>query len=946
MSNVSSPTTKMLNDRNNDVLKEFMVLSPVKIFDYNSPSRHLVRASPRTTTNANVGRSDSCYSTENSVSPTQTKKYEDKFTDITTQLTNLLESLGEIYQKIGYSRSEVHMREKTVFRGLSSCLHKFYTEATAEMEELATNNESDEDILNKILDILGDPSGLETVPDLFVRNAIVVPKYKSVPQSPKKPLTLLSKKNLLNTAKRYVYERYCPKLVGLLKRTESLQRLVTCVDGFQIPSREDKQIGSIVSKIPSLVDASKLLKEIKEQLGQSQINFDDTDRVTKFIKDRKDVLLCRAEFQVLHDEEISKIDRCTELYREEYESRLNKVKEVTTKLRSLTNDLGVRLEDEIDEESSRFLAFIEPLLTQQMSQDSDKPLQIGKVRLETLNKILEHYTKLHRTRTEQIGQLWQQCSSLWGTLDVTEMYRQQFMADNMGFTKKVLGNLESELKRLEALKKERIKELIKARWAKVNELWETMQVSQESRGKFIEKFNSLLGQPENTTDDESILKLCDDELESLNERLKLYTPILKMIEEYKSLKEDEQFLEVSSKDSSRLLSRNSHKILLKEENIRKRLSRYLPSLIKNLKAKLLEAEGVLDSPIMLDGEDLLSVLSREEEQFSLRYPRSRLTTMGARQQRSRSDRVGSFGSRGITRRKNFGDKVAKPTTSRATARLASEISTRKDGIKCHSVQNTPRRGVGTGDSARMSSQINISRQALSLPRPLRRPIISSSISRSACSINRSTRLVPPTDISRNLYRSLHATETAGAVTAEHLQSSTLGETSKRQRILAPLTSKDNRENTLGQATASRTLSPLNLNCLNKPSGFRHLDRGRSKIPSLTAPSNVFTKIHGEDEKENARPLVVTDKLTVGNNEVSHINENEIPKGKKLETLQPDAKVNIKPGRNTFVAVRTMVHEPDRSIYRLMVSPDGKFRLGIEQRGLPEDSFDDTSILEE
>ena len=949
MNHGASPTTKIPNEKNNDALKEFMVLSPVKIFDYNSPSRYLASASPRTTTNSNIGRTDSRLSTENPVSPTQTKKYEDKFTDITTQLSNLLESLSEIYQKIGYSRSETHIREKTIFRGLSSCLRKFHTEATAEMEELATNNEIDEDILNKILNILGDPSGLETVPDLFVRNAIVIPKYKTVPQSPKKPLTLLSKKNLLDTAKRYVYERYCPKLVGLLKRAERLQRLVACVDGFQIPSKEDdEQLGCIVSKIPSLADASNLLKEIKEQLGQTQDNLDDTDRVTKFIRDRKDLLLHRAEFQLLHDEGISKIDRCAELYRVEYESRLNKVKEVTTKLRGLTTDLGVRLEDEMDEENSKFLAFIESSLTQQINRDSDTPLKIGKSRLETLDKILEHYTRLHRTRTEQIGQLWQQCSSLWNTLDVTEMFRQQFMADNMGFTKKVLSNLENELKRLEALKKERIKELIKTRWAKVNELWATMQVSQESRGKFVEKFNFLLEQSENTTDDEAILKLCDDELENLNEKLRLYTPILNMIKEYKSLKEDEKFLEASSKDSSRLLSRNSHKILLKEENIRKRLSRYLPSLLKNLKAKLLEAEGVLDNPIQLDGEDLLTVISREEEQLSLRYPRSRLTAMGATQNKSRSDRGGGLGGRSTTRRKNFENKVVKPTTSRATTRLAFEVTTRQNGIKYHSVQNTPHRKVGTGDSTRMSSQINISRQALSLPRPLKRPIISSPISQSARSMNRSTRLVPPTDISRNLYRSLHTTETAGTVTTDHLHTGTSGETSRKQRIFGLLDSRDNRENSLGQTTASRTLSPLNLNRLNKPSGFIHLDRGRSKIPSLIAPSNIFTKKIGEEEKENAKPLVATDKLTEGNNGVSPVNENksEIPKGKGFEISQPDTKVSIKSIRTMPVSVRTMAHEPDRSIYRLMVSPDGKFRLGIEQRGLPEDSFDDTSILEE
>ena len=46
---------------------------------------------------------------------------------------------------------------------------------------------------------------------------------------------------------------------------------------------------------------------------------------------------------------------------------------------------------------------------------------------------------------------------------------------------------------------------------------------------------------------------------------------------------DQQFLIESSKDSSRLLSKNSCKILLNEEKIRKRINKTLPKLIDNLK---------------------------------------------------------------------------------------------------------------------------------------------------------------------------------------------------------------------------------------------------------------------------------------------------------------------------------------------------------------------------
>ena len=56
-----------------------------------------------------------------------------------------------------------------------------------------------------------------------------------------------------------------------------------------------------------------------------------------------------------------------------------------------------------------------------------------------------------------------------------------------------------------------------------------------------------------------------------------------MYEELQELLKDQQFLIESSKDSSRLLSKNSCKILLNEEKIRKRINKTLPKLIDNLK---------------------------------------------------------------------------------------------------------------------------------------------------------------------------------------------------------------------------------------------------------------------------------------------------------------------------------------------------------------------------
>ncbi|OXT09733.1 hypothetical protein B9K03_12130, partial [Rothia sp. Olga] len=60
----------------------------------------------------------------------------------------------------------------------------------------------------------------------------------------------------------------------------------------------------------------------------------------------------------------------------------------------------------------------------------------------------------------------------------------------------------------------------------------------------------------------------------MDAKLAIYAPVLKLIKDFQNLLKDKEFLAQSSKDSSRLLSRNSHKILLNEERARKRITRH------------------------------------------------------------------------------------------------------------------------------------------------------------------------------------------------------------------------------------------------------------------------------------------------------------------------------------------------------------------------------------
>ena len=117
-----------------------------------------------------------------------------------------------------------------------------------------------------------------------------------------------------------------------------------------------------------------------------------------------------------------------------------------------------------------------------------------------------------------------------------------------------------------------------------------------------------------------------------------------MYEELQELLKDQQFLIESSKDSSRLLSKNSCKILLNEEKIRKRINKTLPKLIDNLKKETSQynndAIQMGKRTLFINGEDFFEkILFIESEQFKISGGRSKSSSRVSSRQVSQSKTV-------------------------------------------------------------------------------------------------------------------------------------------------------------------------------------------------------------------------------------------------------------------------------------------------------------------
>ncbi|OBA17992.1 hypothetical protein METBIDRAFT_80098 [Metschnikowia bicuspidata var. bicuspidata NRRL YB-4993] len=207
-----------------------------------------------------------------------------------------------------------------------------------------------------------------------------------------------------------------------------------------------------------------------------------------------------------------------------------------------------------------------------------------------------------KKKWEQYSQV---CSSLWEKLGENRSYTEIFLAENSNLTDLALTNLKMELKRPYAMRSEYVDSFILDARKQVFELHSKLLYSDARRQEFKYKnydVNDISG------DKECILDELEVEIEKLKRDYASKEPVLSLYAELNELLEDQNFLNESSKDSSRLLSKNSCKILLNEEKLRKKINKNLPRVLSSLKQEIITyndrllSEGL--SPITAGNDDM------------------------------------------------------------------------------------------------------------------------------------------------------------------------------------------------------------------------------------------------------------------------------------------------------------------------------------------------------
>ncbi|KAJ6504120.1 microtubule associated protein [Mycena vitilis] len=207
-----------------------------------------------------------------------------------------------------------------------------------------------------------------------------------------------------------------------------------------------------------------------------------------------------------------------------------------------------------------------------------------------------------RRREAHIQAMYDQLEGLWKRLGVADSDMDAFVEAHRGSTEETVGEYEEELERMLELKRERIGAFVGSAREEIAKLWDELMVGEEERGQWLPFFDD-----EHT---EELLTIHEDEIRRLKEEKRMKAPLLAGIKRYFDICEEEKELAAAASDQTRLLGRGSRDPgrLLREEKMRKRVSKEKPRLEQDLLSSIPAWEHEAGRPFLVHGQSILHIL--------------------------------------------------------------------------------------------------------------------------------------------------------------------------------------------------------------------------------------------------------------------------------------------------------------------------------------------------
>ena len=214
------------------------------------------------------------------------------------------------------------------------------------------------------------------------------------------------------------------------------------------------------------------------------------------------------------------------------------------------------------------------------------------------DKLLEE----KRARERRLKELKADVEALWERLGIEEMDRKRFHAGTRGCGLRVINEFEAELDRLNELKRQNLHLFVEDARIKLQQLWDALYYSEDEMLDFTPAFSDVFS--------DALLSAHENEIARLQLLKEQQLPILQRIEKHRSIIEDRDDLAASSQDATRLLKgakgeRRDPTRLLREEKMRKRITKELPKVEAELRKALEHWENEYGRPFLVHGQPYL-----------------------------------------------------------------------------------------------------------------------------------------------------------------------------------------------------------------------------------------------------------------------------------------------------------------------------------------------------
>ncbi|KAI0646310.1 microtubule associated protein-domain-containing protein [Trametes meyenii] len=209
---------------------------------------------------------------------------------------------------------------------------------------------------------------------------------------------------------------------------------------------------------------------------------------------------------------------------------------------------------------------------------------------------------IKKRREAHIQEMYDQLEALWRRLGVTDADMDAFVEAQRGTTDDTIKAYEEELERMLELKRERMGTFIENARTEIMKLWDELMVGDEERADF-----APFADDEHT---EELLIIHEEEIRRLKEERRMKGPLLHSVKKYFDILEDEKELAAAASDQSRLLGRGPRDPgrLLREEKMRKRVTKEKPRLEQDLVVSIPAWEAETGRVFLVHGVSMLQLL--------------------------------------------------------------------------------------------------------------------------------------------------------------------------------------------------------------------------------------------------------------------------------------------------------------------------------------------------